>query len=422
MGKLLNQQRDRPRTVGTLLLVSMLWLPMGCGRVVEGQAPSSEGSEESVAIVDVAQAGTEPDDGLLSYTGTTEPAQQISLRSRADGQLLSLTVDAGDPVVAGQVIARLDDALLQSEVGEAEAELAARQFEVAQAETQVADALARVEQVNASLEQAQIDADRFQGLAEEGAIATQQAEIALTTLRTTQQELRSAQEQVRTREQAIASAEQRVAVQAELVRQAQERLSYSTIVAPIDGVVLDRLADPGDFIQSGQEVLQLGDFQDMQVVAQISDRDRSQVRVGQSVRVELDAFAGSSLTGQITRISPVADASSRLIPVYIAIPNTDGQISSGLIARVRFDAVTSQAVTVPETALEVSESDGSVVFIVTGEGEMATVQPRTVQVGDRRNGQVEILDGLTLGEAYVIRSNRPLQAGESVQRSLLSDS
>ncbi|HEY9814685.1 MAG TPA: efflux RND transporter periplasmic adaptor subunit, partial [Candidatus Obscuribacterales bacterium] len=295
--------------------------------------------------------------------------------------------------------------------------------EVAQAETQVADALARVEQVNASLEQAQLDADRFQGLAEEGAIAAQQAEIALTTLRTTQQELRSAQEQVRTREQAIASAQQRVAVQAELVRQAQERLSYSTIVAPINGVVLDRLADPGDFIQSGQELLKLGDFQDMQVVAQVSDRDRSQVRVGQSVRVELDAFAGSSLTGQITRISPVADASSRLIPVYIAIPNTDGQISSGLIARVRFDAVTPQAVTVPETALEVSEGDdGSVVFIVTDEGEMATVQPRTVQVGDRRNGRVEILEGLTPGEAYVIRSSRPLQAGESVQRSLLSDS
>ncbi|HEY9817698.1 MAG TPA: hypothetical protein V6D20_18115, partial [Candidatus Obscuribacterales bacterium] len=87
MGKLLNQQRDRPWTVGTLLLVSMLWLPMGC-EVVEGQAPSAEGSEESVAIVDVAQADTESDDGLLSYTGTTEPAQQISLRSQADGQLL----------------------------------------------------------------------------------------------------------------------------------------------------------------------------------------------------------------------------------------------------------------------------------------------------------------------------------------------
>jgi HlyD family secretion protein len=415
--------RRPSRHLGSLLLVSMLWLPVGCGQLVEGQARPSGRSEDSPAIVDIAEASSEMDEGILSYSGVTEPAQVVSLRAQTEGQLLSLTVRPGDSVVAGQVVGQINGDLLQSQVSEAEAELAARQSEVAQAEIQVSDALARVEQVNASLEQAQLDADRFQSLAEDGAIAIQQADIARTTLRTTEQELRSAQEQVRTRQQAIASAQQRVAVQAELVRQARERLSFATLVAPIDAVVLERSAEPGNFIQPGQDVLTLGDFRDMQVVTQISDRDRAQVQVGQSARVEFDAIPGLTVTGQVIRISPIADPSSRLISVEIAIPNPQSQISSGLFARVRFDGATAQAVLVPESALAVSEAeDESVVFVIRDEGETVTVQPRSVQVGDRRNGRVEILSGLEPGEAYVVRSNRPLVANEPVQRSLLSES
>ena len=76
---------------------------------------------------------------LALNTGTTQPVQQVSLRSQAEGQLLSLAVDVGDPIQQGQSLANLDSSLLQTDLGEAQAELAARQFEVAQAEAQLAD-------------------------------------------------------------------------------------------------------------------------------------------------------------------------------------------------------------------------------------------------------------------------------------------
>jgi HlyD family secretion protein len=402
-------------------LAMLLLLPMGCVAAVEGQSNGQQGAppEEVAAIVDVAEATTAAD-GALDYTGTTEPVQQVTLRSQTNGQLLSVAVDVGDPVQNGTVLAQIDDDLLQTEVAEAEAELAALQFEVDQARTQVADALARVEQIRAELQQAEIDADRFSQLAEQGAIAPQQAEIAETLRRTTAQELRSAEEQVRTREQAVASAQQRVIAQRAVVQQFQERFSYSTLVAPSNGLVLERLAETGDVIQTGQDVLKIGDFREVLVIVQITDRDRSQVQVGQMVNVTLDAFPDRPLNGRITRISPVADPAGRLIPVEITIPNPDQQIGSGLIARVQFVSLAEQAVSVPQSALEISEAE-NVVFVVSGDGDTVTVQPREVQVGDRANGQVQIVAGLQPGDTYVIRSNRPLQPGETATRSLISE-
>lgn len=421
----LGNQGGRSPQWKTLLLLGLMVLSAGCGAAVSGQpasGPPGGETSESLPVVDIAIAGDGSGDASLSYTGTTEPTQQVSLRSQASGQLLALEVDIGDAVGAGQVLAQLETNLLQTEVGEAEAELAARQFEVAQAETLVADALARVDQVDAQLQQAQIDAERFQTLADSGAVTLQSAEQALTNLRTTEQELRSAQEQVRTRQQAVSSAQQRVAAQAALVQQSRERFSYATLVAPSGGIVLERLAEPGDFIQPGQEVLRIGDFSSIQVTIQVSDRDRSKVQVGQPVEVVLDAFPDRPIAGRVSRISPLADPAGRLIPVEIAIPNINRQIGSGLIARVKLASITPQRVTVPESALAIAEGEESVIFVVSGDGETPVVESRSVQVGDRVNGQVEILDGLEPGEAYVLRSNRPLQSGEQVQRSLLSES
>ena len=401
-------------------LAIVLLLPMGCAAAVEGQGNGRQGApqEEVAAIVDIAEATAANE--ALSYTGTTEPAQQVTLRSQTSGQLLNISTDVGDAVQRGAALAQIDDGLLRTEVAEAEAELAARQFEVDQARTQVADAQARVEQVRAALQQAEIDADRFSTLAAQGVVALQQAEIAITRRLTTEQELRSAEEQAKTREQAVESALQRVRAQEAVVQQFQERFSYSTLVAPSDGVVLERLVESGDVIQAGQDMLRIGNLQDMLVIVQITDRDRRQVQLGQTATVTLDAFPDRPLTGRITRISPVADPAGRLIPVEITIPNADSQIGSGLLARVQFTSLEEQRVTVPQSALDVGEAE-NVVFIVSGSGDTVTVQPRQVQVGDRANGQVQITDGLQPGETYVVRSNRPLQPGETATRSLMSE-
>lgn len=433
-------RRRRPRMLSTCLLIAgCLTLSVSCSADAPeaGRSQPAAATEDSlVAIVDVGIAQASASTRAVTYTGTTEPIQQVSLRSQTEGQLLSLRADVGDSVQAGDVLGQLDDDILRTAVAEAEAELAAREFLVTQAQAQVADAQAQVEQAIAELEQAQADAERLVSLSDDGAIAEQTAEQAQTAVRTAEQTLRSAEQLVRTREQAISAAERRVESQRAILAQTRERLSYAQLTSPFTGTVLTRLADPGDFVQVGQDVLQLGDLSQIHVIVQVADRDRSQIQVGQAADIQLDAFPGETFSGRVTRISPVADATARLIPIEITLSNPDGKMGSGLIARVTFTPTTQRAITVPESAITLAangdnpddagnsevSAESTTLFILVEANGQAIAQPRPVTIGDRTNGTVEILSGLEPGEPYIIRSDSEITAGQPVQRSILSES
>ena len=384
-----------------------------------GGKPGGGERPQSPPVVDMAQV-TVTSDGT-SYTGTTQSQRTVSVRSRVEGQLLSLGVDVGDRVEQGQVLAQLDGNLLQTAVNQAEAELAARRFEVEQAKAQVSEAQAQVAAARVALQQAQVDADRFAQLSAEGALATQEADLAQTTLQTAQQSLKSAQEQVKTRQKAIASLSQRVQAQSAIVTQAKQRLTYTTLTAPLTGTVLSRLAEAGDLMQPGETIVEMGDLQTLEVAIQISDRDLTQFRLGQRLNVRLDAFPNEVLEGTVTEISPIADTAARLVPVEVTIANPAQKISSGLLARVSVRDQTAPRFKIPESALNLAQNPGqAVVFVPTSDEAETTVEARPVEIGQRENGQVEILSGLERGQTFIVNSDRPLQAGDKVRRSFLS--
>jgi HlyD family secretion protein len=393
------------------------------------QAPSGERGGGAVAVeTAIAEVGAL--DEPLNYTGTTEPVRSVSLRSQAEGRLLNLSVDVGDAVTQGDVLGQLDDRLLTILLSQSEAELAALESEVARAEAEVSDAQAQVEEARVQLQQAQADADRLQRLLNEGAITEQQAEQAQTAVRSTEQVLRSAEERVRTRQQAVAAAQRRVAAQQATVSAGLERRDYSSLVSPITGTVLARVTEPGNLIQPGDEVLTLGDFSQIKVVVEISELERAEVRSGQAVRINLDAFPNQEFVGQVTRISPAADPTARLIPVEITMPNPGGQLGSGLLARVEFQSDQAGRVVISEAAIQSAGDDSqsagnhqtSTLFVLEQVEAETTAIARSVQVGDRSNGRIEIRSGLEPGETYIVRSSRPLEDGQPVRLSVLSES
>ncbi|MGB3136833.1 MAG: efflux RND transporter periplasmic adaptor subunit [Nodosilinea sp.] len=405
--------RGLGRLPGLVIAGGIAIAAFGCSQPEPTARPPVEQNEGPV-VVDVAVAAAEASG--RTYTGTTQPVRQVSLRSQAEGRLLDLTVDVSDAVQQGQVVGRLDSALLQAAVGEAQAELAARQFEVSQAEAELADVRTATEQARVQLQQAGSDAQRLQALANQGALAEQEAEQAQTTLRTAEQALQSTQARVRTRQQAVAAAQQRVEAQRSILREAQARLSFANLAAPLTGIVLEREAEPGDLVLPGDAVLSLGDLSEVLVVIQVADSSLSKFSLGQSLDLAIDALAGESFTGSVTRISPVADSASRQLPIEITVANPGGRIGSGLLARV---ATGDQAVRVPTTAL--SDADEGQIFVVTKADGTAVVEARSVQVGDRADGQATILSGLTPGEQYVVRSSQPLESGQTVELSLTSE-
>lgn len=446
--------------VGMAMVFPLLIAVTGCGILgkeeADAQLPSPQQQRQnSVTPVDAARAKTGVIQEAPSYIGTTKAYREISLRSQVEGRLLNLMVDVGDPVGRGQILAQLDEAILLTGVTQAQAELAARQSEVARAQSQVSNARARAEQARVELQQAKSDAARREFLSRQGALSKQEAELAQTAAQTAEQVLLAAQDEIATEQQAVAAAQGRVKAQQALVAQTKERQSYARLVSPIKGVVLERVTEPGNLVQPGGEILKLGDFSRVKVVIPVSELELSTIRTGQSVQVLLDAFPKETFVGVVSQISPAADATARLVPVEVTIPNDRNNIGSGLLARVRFSQLSEPKVIVPQTALEVgarergsggtgtrgrqdagtpgggaaatqesgekSVQSSATIFVVTGEEKETKVTARQVQIGDRANGRVQILSGLNIGERYVLRSGKPLKDGENVRLSIISE-
>jgi len=438
----------RSLLISCLLGIGLLTASCGSSPKESADAQSqSPGSKErgGATPVDVAIARTDSLQTQLEYTGNTTPFQIVSVRSQVEARLLALNLDVGDAVKQGQNVGQLDDVLLLTALKQAEAELAALKSEVARATTQVSNARADVERARLEVVQAQADSERQQNLFKAGAIAQQTAEQARTQAKTAAQALRAAQEQVRTEQQAVAAAQGRVLAQQALVAQTKERSSYARLTSPITGIVIEKVTEPGNLLQAGNEVLKIGDFNRVKVVVQVSELELAQIQVGQSVQVRLDAFPNEALAGTVTRISPAADAIARLIPVEVVIPNAQAKIGSGLLARVNFENQTQQRVVVPQTAIQKQagsnnsksigkssppanaantagvENPAGTLFVVKDTEGKAKVAARTVTLGKRADGKVEILSGLRSGERYVVRSGQPLKDGDAVRLSIISE-
>ncbi|XHX79807.1 MAG: efflux RND transporter periplasmic adaptor subunit [Stenomitos frigidus ULC029] len=441
--------------VGAALAVS------GCGLLPKGNAdaqtrPSGNAQGQRTAAVDVAIATTAPLQATREYTGTTQPLQEVAIRAQAEGQLRQLNVDVGDRVQQGQTLAQIDGSLLNAATSEAEAELASRRAEISQLQTQVTDARTQVEQARLQLQQAESDAARYNSLARDGAVTQQQAEQSRTQAKTAAQVLRSAQEKVRNQQQAIVAAKSRVGAQQAVVAQQQERQSYAVLTSPIDGAVLTRSTEAGNVVQVGNELLRIGDFSQAKVTVQVSELDLANVRLGGAAKVRLDAFPNEQFAGRVTRVSPAANPTSRLLPVEVTIPNPAGKVGSGLLARVSFTQTKTDRVVVPLSALQDDRAKGQqpnqkpkqpnqpgenaratnfgdrakggakpkqtkgTLFVVTGDGKDAKVAARSVTLGEQLDGKVQILSGLSPGDRFVSRTGKPLKDGDSVRLSILS--
>ncbi len=396
----------------------------------QSQRRSRGGKKGGAVPVDVAIARTDSLQKSQPLTGTTTPFRTVSLRSQVEGRLLGLNVDVGDTVNQGQVIGQVDDVLLRTAINQAEAELASLKSEVARINAQISNARAEVERTKLQQQQLQADSQRQQKLASQGAIAKQTAEQASTQAQSAAQVVRAAQESVEVEQQALAAAKGRVVAQQAVVAEAVERRSYARLISPIAGAVLQRLTEPGNLLQPGNEILNIGDFNRIKVEVQVSELELAKIQVGQSVEVRLDAFTNQTYYGTVTRISPAADPTARLIPVEVVIPNKDRQIGSGLLARVNFTSPEQANVVIPESALqkdkkssskENSQTNSQGKIFVLNSSEKPTVSLREVTVGKKIDGKVEILSGLQPGEKFVARSGEPLKDGSNVRLSIISE-
>lgn len=410
---------------GRLLLALLLGLVSLACQQESRQAETATPANPGIAVdVQEVRVGT-----LLppvEVLGTTAPVREVMVRARSDGRLEHLSVGVGDTVEAGEEIARLETDLLEQTLQEASAALAAVRAEAASAATAVQEA-------QHTLTQAQTEAERYAQLAARGLVSRQEAEQRLTQART-------AAERLQSQNALLQAARERVSAQEALVEQARERLSYGTIVSPMAGSVMEELTDPGNVLQSGDGIVRVGNLRQVEVLASVSELDLARVTLGSTVPVRLDAFPQAVWYGEVIRISPQADPVSRLVPLRILVPNPDGTLSAGLLARVEIAAAGDPRVIVPVSALHDDSRSGgagaykapaaarggeaapepATLFVVQETPDGPVARERRVTVGRDADGQVEVLTGLQEGERVVVRSARPLTTGAPLRLSAIS--
>lgn len=195
------------------------------------------------------------------------------------------------------------------------------------------------------------------------------------------------------------------------VQLARAQRAKSTLLAPFDGEVGLRHISPGDFVSAGQDLVEVVDTQQMKLDFTLPERDITQIQVGQTVEVLVDALPNRVFQGEIYAISPSSRSGSHNLSIRARIANEDGQLRPGLFARITIiTGRDNNALMIPEAAI-IPENNDFFIMRVDSENTISLVP---VTLGSRRVGEVQILTGLEVGDVIVTAGQIKLRPGMPV--------
>jgi HlyD family secretion protein len=266
----------------------------------------------------------------VGATGTLEAVTTVQVGTQVSGTVQDLYADFNSIVRQGQVVARLDPSLFETQVEQARANLVRAEAEVERHEVGLGDSEVRL--------------NRAQELSKRGLIPTTEFEAAEVAVRAARAQLRSSEAQV---VQARAS-----------LNQAQVNLEHTVITAPIDGIVIARNVDVGQTVAASLQAPTLfviaADLTKMQVNASIDEADVGRIRPKQVVRFRVDAYPNEEFRGGVVqvRLNPVIQQNVVTYSVVIDVPNPELKLKPGLTANVTIEVANRQQVLrVPTMAL-----------------------------------------------------------------------
>ncbi|ANT50005.1 efflux RND transporter periplasmic adaptor subunit [Mesorhizobium amorphae] len=188
-----------------------------------------------------------------------------------------------------------------------------------------------------------------------------------------------------------------------------------TLMAPRNGVVLERMAVDGMMAEAGQTLFRIADISVVWVMADVSEYELSSVRAGDRVAVRIRSLPGEVFEGKVGLIYPEIQGQTRTARLRIELPNPDGLLLANMYAEVEIvTGGTAPAVTVPDSAV-IDTGDRQVVIVDKGEGSF---EPRDVKIGMRGDDMVEIMEGLAEGEKVVVSANFLIDAESNLKAAL----
>lgn len=346
------------RVVAALFFASLA----ACGE----HAPPSEIQPPPVLVEPVQLRDVEE---RIEATGQLLARSDAAVAAQVGGQVTRLHVDEGAAVEQGQVIVEIDPELHALEV-------TSQRAVVAEARAQLAEA---------KRESGRVESMRSRGAASEADVDQAQTQLELARAR-------------------LEAARARLGL-------AERALADSSVTAPFAGRVARRYVNEGEFVSTGKPLFDLVALDDMEVEFHLAERDSGRVAVGDRVKVRVAPFPDEVFPASVSVVSPKIDSRTRTLRVKARVENPEGRLRPGLFARVDLGvAARKDIVMVPEEAL-LLRADGAVLFRMAGEREVERV---AVQTGLRRDGLVQIVDGLAPDDRVVVRGQALLVDGAVV--------
>jgi RND family efflux transporter MFP subunit len=344
----------------------------GRSRFVPGTAERAVQGNETIPLVTTAEAERRPMVWSLSVGGTLVARHELSIGAETSGSRIeSVLVDQGDRVAKGQVLARLDTAVLQA---------------------QLRRAAGTAQEAASAAASAAADFKRADGIRGTGAISL---------------------EQVDQRRAAARSAAARLAAAEAEVGELQARIAKAELRAPADGVIVTRNAEPGAITAAGGEPLfRLIEGGLVQFDAQVPQDKLQKLTPGLEAELRIGAHGEeASIKGSIRAIAPTLDPQSRLGIVHIALP-LDPRLRPGAFVQGRIVLSRAPALSTPRSAI-MSQDGESFVYVIDGKH----ARRRIVETGAAEEGQVEIRKGLAEGEHVILSAGAFLYDGQAVRET-----
>ena len=390
------------------LLIPALGLASACSGTRDESSAKAEGRDpKAAAPIDVSTAPVVERNmrRSLEVVGSLEAEEKVTLSSQASGNLDEITVDVGTAVKRGQVIARIDARDLKLKVEQAEAALHQAEAKLGWTGGEKFDPLrqADVRQARAAMERARYDLTAAQDLVEHGDVSRQQYDVAQKAFEQAEARYQSAVENVRNLQASVEEKRAALAL-------AKKQLQDVDVVSPVNGVVKEKIASRGEYLQPGKAIATVVQVNPLRLKIEFPESSAAAVKHGQQVTMKVDSFPGREFSGRITRINPSLDEKNRSLMAEAEVPNPAGLLRPGMFAHVevRPDA-SGVALMIPEKSV-VSLAGVNKVFVVDG----GRAIERKVRLGERDGGMVEIVEGIKSGEHVITSNTDKLADGSAV--------
>ena len=359
----------------TLLLASLAIGLSACGKKPDASAAAPEQptliTVDNISVVDTMAIASGP-----SLSGELMADRSASVRAEVPGSVVQVFVEVGQKVAAGTALARIDATTASA------AELSAR---------------TGVTATEAQAAQAKKELDRSERLNAAGAIADRDLENARLTYSTTMAQLAN-----------VKSA----------YAQANKQLSNATVRAPFAGVVAAKSVSAGDVVSPGAALFTVVDPKSKRLEAAVPAAQIGQIRVGQPVAFAVSGYGDRKFTGTVTRVSPVADPTTRQVQILASIPNSAGTLVGGLFAEGRVNAESRTALVLPATAIDQRGATPAVMRVRGGRVERVTV---TLGIRDEQRENFEITSGVQRGDTVLLGAAQAIGEGKQVRVSSVND-